>query len=75
MPHSRIAIYPGSFDPVTYGHLDIIKRSLRIFDKVIVAVARNSQKTPYSASTNEYSFFRQYSKLNRGSPLTPLPGF
>lgn len=44
MPHSRIAIYPGSFDPVTYGHLDIIKRSLRIFDKVIVAVARNSQK-------------------------------
>ncbi|MDY0384311.1 MAG: pantetheine-phosphate adenylyltransferase [Geobacter sp.] len=44
MPHSRIAIYPGSFDPVTYGHLDIIQRSLRIFDRVIVAVARNSQK-------------------------------
>jgi pantetheine-phosphate adenylyltransferase len=44
MPHSRVAIYPGSFDPVTYGHLDIIQRSLRIFDRVIVAVARNSQK-------------------------------
>ncbi|CAH2031145.1 pantetheine-phosphate adenylyltransferase [Trichlorobacter ammonificans] len=44
MPHSRIAIYPGSFDPITYGHLDIIKRSLRIFEHVIVAVARNSQK-------------------------------
>jgi pantetheine-phosphate adenylyltransferase len=44
MHHSRIAIYPGSFDPITYGHLDIIQRSLKIFDHVIVAVARNSQK-------------------------------
>jgi len=44
MPHSRIAIYPGSFDPITYGHLDIIQRGLKIFDRVIVAVARNSQK-------------------------------
>lgn len=44
MPHSRIAIYPGSFDPVTYGHLDIIKRGLKIFNHVVVAVARNSQK-------------------------------
>lgn len=44
MPHSRVAIYPGSFDPITYGHLDIIKRGLKIFPHVIVAVARNSQK-------------------------------
>jgi len=38
------AIYPGSFDPVTYGHLDLIKRASRIFEKVIVAVARNKNK-------------------------------
>ncbi len=44
MPHSRIAVYPGSFDPITYGHLDIIRRGLKIFKHVIVAVARNSQK-------------------------------
>lgn len=44
MPHSRIAIYPGSFDPITHGHIDIIKRGLKIFNHVIVAVARNSQK-------------------------------
>lgn len=44
MPHNGIAVYPGSFDPITYGHLDIIKRSLKIFDHVVVAVARNSQK-------------------------------
>lgn len=40
----KIAVYPGSFDPVTYGHLDIIDRGLKIFDGVIVAVARNSEK-------------------------------
>lgn len=40
----KIAVYPGSFDPITYGHLDIINRGLRIFDSVIVAVARNSSK-------------------------------
>ena len=39
-----IAVYPGSFDPITYGHLDIIERGLKIFDRVIVAVARNSMK-------------------------------
>ncbi len=40
----KVAVYPGSFDPITYGHLDIIRRGLTIFDEIIVAVARNSQK-------------------------------
>jgi pantetheine-phosphate adenylyltransferase len=40
----KIAVYPGSFDPITYGHLDIIKRAIKIFDKVIVAVAQNYDK-------------------------------
>lgn len=42
----NIAIYPGSFDPCTKGHLDIIERSAKIFDKVIVAVLVNSSKNP-----------------------------
>jgi pantetheine-phosphate adenylyltransferase len=42
----RLAIYPGSFDPVTNGHLSIIRRGLKIFDGLIVAVANNAQKTP-----------------------------
>lgn len=42
----KIAIYPGSFDPVTNGHLDIIKRSAAIFDKLIVAASINSSKKP-----------------------------
>ena len=40
----KIAIYPGSFDPITKGHLDILKTAAGIFDKVIIAVARNSEK-------------------------------
>ncbi|MBE5827134.1 MAG: pantetheine-phosphate adenylyltransferase [Butyrivibrio sp.] len=42
----KVAVYPGSFDPVTYGHLDIIKRASLMFDEVIVAVMCNSAKTP-----------------------------
>ena len=42
----KLAIYPGTFDPVTNGHLDIIKRSVEIFDNVIVAVASSSAKNP-----------------------------
>ena len=40
----RIAVYPGSFDPITNGHVDIIERSLQVFDRVIVAVAYNPNK-------------------------------
>lgn len=40
------AVYPGSFDPITYGHIDIIKRAAKVFDEVIVAVAHNLDKRP-----------------------------
>ena len=42
----RIAICPGSFDPVTYGHIDIFKRASTLFDKVIVVVTTNPDKNP-----------------------------
>ncbi len=42
----RAAIYPGSFDPLTNGHLAIIQRGLRVFDRLVVTVARNLDKTP-----------------------------
>ncbi|MDH4097023.1 MAG: pantetheine-phosphate adenylyltransferase [Nitrospira sp.] len=42
----KIGVYPGTFDPVTHGHTDIITRSLRVFDKVVVAVAPNPSKHP-----------------------------
>lgn len=46
MTRLKIAVYPGSFDPITCGHLDIIRRSCKVFDKVIVAVLNNSSKRP-----------------------------
>jgi len=42
--NKRTAVYPGSFDPITYGHLDIIERGLEVFDEIVIAVARNSEK-------------------------------
>lgn len=42
----KVGIYPGSFDPITNGHLDVINRARSIFDKVVVAVARNGNKEP-----------------------------
>ena len=42
----RVAVYPGSFDPITNGHLDIVQRGARVFDQVVVAVLHNSQKNP-----------------------------
>ncbi|MBC8213258.1 MAG: pantetheine-phosphate adenylyltransferase [Candidatus Marinimicrobia bacterium] len=42
----KIAIYPGSFDPITNGHIDIIERAVGLFDKVIVAVSKNFEKNP-----------------------------
>ena len=47
----RIAIYPGSFDPITNGHLDIIKRASKLYDRLIVGVLNNSSKTPFFAAT------------------------
>ncbi len=44
--HNTIAVFPGSFDPVTVGHIDLIERSTAVFDEVIVAVACNQEKTP-----------------------------
>jgi pantetheine-phosphate adenylyltransferase len=43
----NIVVYPGTFDPITYGHLDLIERGSRIFDRVIVAIAANTNKKPF----------------------------
>ena len=43
---NKIGIYPGTFDPLTFGHIDVIKRSLKIVDKLIIGIADNDNKTP-----------------------------
>ena len=54
-----IAVYPGSFDPVTYGHIDIIERSAKVFDKLIVAVMVNSAKKPLFTTQEKVDMIRK----------------
>ncbi len=54
----KIAIYPGTFDPITNGHLDVIIRSSKIFDKVIVAVAHSMEKNPMFSVENRLEMVR-----------------
>ncbi|MCK4556242.1 MAG: pantetheine-phosphate adenylyltransferase [Candidatus Aminicenantes bacterium] len=55
---SRKAVYPGSFDPITSGHVDIIKRGLKIFDRILVAVLQNPKKEPLFTSDERVSMIR-----------------
>ncbi len=57
-----IAIYPGSFDPITLGHLDLIKRSSTLFEKVIVAVLRNPSKQPLFSVEERVNQIRECTK-------------
>lgn len=55
-----VAIYPGSFDPVTNGHLDLIQRGTHIFDQLIVAVLRNAEKSPLFTLDERVSMLREF---------------
>ncbi len=54
----RVAIYPGSFDPITFGHLDVLGRALGVFDRVVVAVLANSRKSPSLAADDRVEVIR-----------------
>ena len=60
------AIYPGTFDPVTYGHIDLIKRARKIFDEVIVAVAHNPGKAPLFSVEDRMTLLRQATRTFSG---------
>jgi len=58
----RVAIYPGSFDPLTSGHVDIIERGARIFDSIIVAILVNVEKAPLFSETERVAIIREVFK-------------
>ena len=60
------AIYPGSFDPVTYGHLDVIKRAAKVFDNVIVAVANNTSKNQLFSVAERVELLKNVTKNIKG---------
>lgn len=66
----KTAIYPGTFDPVTNGHLDVIRRAGRIFDKVVVALARNASKEPTFSEAERIELIR--GNLNEGEAVEVL---
>ncbi len=68
----QIAVYPGSFDPVTYGHLDIIHRASKVFDKLIVAVLNNTSKQPLFTLEERISLI---SAVTRDLPHVQVDGF
>jgi pantetheine-phosphate adenylyltransferase len=69
----RRAIYPGSFDPVTNGHLDVIERARKLFDEVIVAVAVNDQKQPLFSAQERTTMLRQVIRTKRVR-VAPMDG-
>jgi pantetheine-phosphate adenylyltransferase len=55
----QVAVYPGSFDPVTYGHIDVVRRAAAVFDRVIVAVLANPRKQPLLATEDRVAILRR----------------
>jgi pantetheine-phosphate adenylyltransferase len=58
----KIAIYPGTFDPITNGHLDIIERAVKMFETVVVTIARNSAKNPLFSDEERLDMIREATK-------------
>ena len=70
----QVAIYPGTFDPVTYGHLDIIKRAQEIFPDLIVAVAHNPHKRPLFSVSERVAMLKQVTKGMPGIVISDFDG-
>ena len=68
------AIYPGSFDPVTFGHIDIIERAARISDELIVGVLQNKAKTPLFSVEERVIMFREVTKHLKNVKIIPFEG-
>ncbi len=67
----KIAVYPGSFDPITNGHLDIIERGSRLFDQIIITIAKNSSKKPlFTPAERKKIIERALEDIKLHSPVT-----
>ena len=70
----RIAVYPGSFDPITNGHLDILRRALSVFDKVIVLIAVNPKKKSVFSIEERIKIIKESIKVLKGAQVDSWEG-
>ena len=70
----KIAVYAGSFDPVTYGHIDIIERACHIFDLVVVAVAHNTEKKPLFTVSERVAMLKRATRHIRNTEIDDFTG-
>src|SRR6266513_6373285 len=76
LPLMRRAIYPGSFDPVTNGHLDIIQRGCKLFDEIIIAILINPDKTAFFTIDERLEILRDVLKsIDRGDCRVTVDSF
>jgi pantetheine-phosphate adenylyltransferase len=71
---TQIAIYPGTFDPITYGHIDVVERAVKMFQKVVVLVARNSTKTPLFSDDERITMIKDVFKRNKSVEVDGFDG-
>ncbi len=70
----QIAIYPGTFDPITNGHIDVVERATELFSRVIVLVARNTSKTPLFSAEERVAMIREVFRNRRNVSVDMFDG-
>lgn len=70
----KTVIYPGTFDPVTFGHLDVIERALQLFDKVIVAITTNPRKKPLFSLEERSRLIKKCTRGMKNIEIEPFSG-
>jgi pantetheine-phosphate adenylyltransferase len=71
---SRLAIYPGTFDPLTNGHVDLIERTSRLFDRVVVAILLNSEKRPFFSVAERVAMIREVCQAHAAVEVDTFDG-
>ena len=74
MSRRRVALYPGTFDPLTHGHLDVLRRAGNLFDEVILAIAPSESKQPWFSLESRLALAREATADIPGTRVEPMPG-
>lgn len=69
-----LAVYPGTFDPITYGHIDVVERAAQLFQRVVVLVSRNTSKAPLFTDDERIAMIREVFRSNRSIEVDGFDG-